>query len=64
VYILCVAVMSELARSAKAFAELGGRTHPLVADIVVALVDMGPYHFNFFHYLCCHTAVYVELCGC
>jgi len=56
--------MSELARSAKAFAELGGRTHPLVADIVVALVDMGLYHFNFFHYVCCHTAVYVELCGC
>jgi len=37
----CVAVMTELARSTKAFAELGGRTHPLVADVVVALVEMG-----------------------
>jgi len=33
--------MTELARSTKAFAELGGRTHPLVADVVVALVEMG-----------------------
>jgi len=41
VCVLFFAVISELARSAKAFAELGGRTHPLVADIVVALVEMG-----------------------
>lgn len=34
-------LITELARSAKAFAELGGRTQPLVADIVVALVEMG-----------------------
>jgi len=34
-------VITELARSTKALAELGGRTHPLVADIVVALVEMG-----------------------
>jgi len=34
-------VITELARSTKALAELGGRTHPLVADVVVALVDMG-----------------------
>jgi len=41
--VLCVyaAVITELARSTKALAELGGRTHPLVADIVVALVEMG-----------------------
>ena len=39
--VLCVPVLSELARSAKSFAELGGRTQPLVADIVVALVEMG-----------------------
>jgi len=39
-----VAVISELARSAKAFAELGGRTHPLVSDIVVALVEMGRHY--------------------
>ena len=41
VCILIAAVISELARSTKAFAELGGRTHPLIADIVVALVEMG-----------------------
>lgn len=34
-------LITELARSSKAFAELGGRTQPLVADIVVALVEMG-----------------------
>lgn len=40
-YAFCASVITELARSSKAFAELGGRTQPLVADIVVALVEMG-----------------------
>jgi len=40
-YVFYYVVMSELACSAKAFAELGGRTHPLVADIVVSLIEMG-----------------------
>lgn len=34
-------LITELARSTKALAELGGRTHPLVADVIVALVEMG-----------------------
>jgi len=41
-------VITELARSTKALAELGGRTHPLVADIVVALVEMGMCSFQLY----------------
>jgi len=44
-------VITELARSTKAFAELGGRTHPLVADVMVALVEMGWYCSELFTFL-------------
>jgi len=49
-------VITELARSTKAFAELGGRTHPLIADVVVALVEMGRWYFhNFLVYISLFT---------
>jgi len=57
--LLCIlfdAVITELARSTKAFAELGGRTHPLIADVVVALVEMGRWYFhNFLVYISLFT---------
>jgi len=59
VCILYVAVITELARSSKAFAELGGRTHPLVADVVVALVEMGwcclQLYFICLHFMFLHS---------
>ena len=38
---LTASLITEIGRSAKAFCELGGRVEPVVADLVLALVEMG-----------------------
>ena len=38
---LSVSLLTELGRSARAYCELAGRVEPVVADLVLALIDLG-----------------------
>lgn len=40
-FFLVISVIFEIAHTAKDYAELSGRTQPVVGDIVVALVNLG-----------------------
>jgi transcription initiation factor TFIID subunit 8 len=41
IYFDFIEVMSETANSTKNYAELAGRTQPVVGDVVMAMINMG-----------------------